>query len=73
VAIAEYLQQRAEKFEEIVVEHNVKVSKVVSMVEASTHYKKERAITLQNAIVHHMSEKINGCEFPLSHVASILT
>ena len=64
-AIAEYLQQRAERFEEIAVAHNVKVSKVASMVEASTHYKKERAVTLQNAIVHHMSEKINGCEFSL--------
>jgi hypothetical protein len=62
-AIAEYLQQRAERFEEIAATHNVKVSKVMSMVEASTHYKKERAVTLQNAIVHHMSEKINGCEF----------
>ena len=62
-AIAEYLQQRAEKFEEIATAHNVKVSKVVSMVEASTHYKKERAVALQNAIAHHMSEKINGCEF----------
>jgi hypothetical protein len=72
-AIAEYLQLRAERFEEIAVAHNVKVSKVESMVEASTHYKKERAVTLQNAIVHHMSEKINGCGFPLSHVALILT
>jgi hypothetical protein len=39
-AIAEYLQLRAERFEEIAVAHNMKVSKVESMVEASTHYKK---------------------------------
>ena len=62
-AVAEYLQHRAEKFEEIAAEHNVKVSKIASMVEASTHYKKQRAVTLQNAIIHFMSEKINGGEF----------
>ena len=62
-AIAEYLQHRAEKFEEIAAEHNVKVSKIAVMVEASTHYKKERRVTLQNAIVHFMSEKINGSKF----------
>ena len=70
--IAEYLQQRAERFEEIAVAHSIKVSKVTSMVEASTHYKKECAVTLQNAIVHYMSEKINGCEFPPSRVTLML-
>jgi len=39
-AIAEHLQQRAKKFEEIAAEHNVKVSKILAMVKASTHYKK---------------------------------
>jgi hypothetical protein len=41
------------------------------MVEASTHYKKEQPVTLQNAIVHHMSEKINGGA-SLMHVALII-
>jgi hypothetical protein len=62
-AIADYLQHRAEKFEEMAAEHNVKVCKITSMVEASTHYKKERAVTLQNAIIHFMSNKINGSKF----------
>ena len=70
-AIAEYLQQRAEKFEEIAAEHNVKVSKIVAMVEASTHYKKGRRVTLQNAVVHFMSEKINGSK-PVSCASKIL-
>ena len=61
--IAKYLQHRAEKFEEIAAEHNVKVSKIVAMVEASTHYKKEHQVTLQNAIAHFMSEKINRSKF----------
>ena len=68
-AITEYLQHRAEKFEEMAAEHNVKVSKIVSMIEASTHYKKEHVVTLSNAMIHFMSEKINGSAFTffLSH------
>jgi len=66
-AIAEYLQQRSEKYEELAAEHNVKVSKIMSMVDATTHYKKERAVTRQNAIVHFMSEKINGSEFTTAY------
>jgi hypothetical protein len=62
-AIAEYLQHRAEKFKEMAAEHGIKVSKIVAMVEASTHYKKEYRVTLQNAIVHFMSQKINGSKF----------
>jgi hypothetical protein len=61
--IAKYLQQRAEKFKEMAAEHNVKVSKIAAMVEASTHYKKECQVTLQNAIVHFMSEKIIRSKF----------
>ena len=45
-AISEYLQHRAEKFEEMAAEHHVKVSKITSMVEAYTHYKKECTVTL---------------------------
>ena len=63
VTIAEYLQQWTEKFEEISAKHNVKVSKIVAMAEASTHYKKEHQITLQNVIVHFMSKKINRSKF----------
>jgi hypothetical protein len=58
-AINAYLLERTEKFEALAAEHNVKVKKIEDMVNSETHYKKPRAPTLQNAIVHFIAKKIN--------------
>jgi hypothetical protein len=70
-AISTYLLERTEKFEAMAAEHNVKVKKIEDMVNSETHYKRPRAPTLQNAIVHFMAKKINDsklvyCYLPLS-------
>jgi hypothetical protein len=62
-AISAYLLERTEKLEALAAEHNVKIKKIENMVNSETHYKKPRAPTLQNAIVHFMSKKINDGEF----------
>jgi len=66
IAIEGHLQKLSEKYEELAAEHHVNVSKIMSMVGAATHYKKERAVTQTNAIVHFMAQKINRSELPVS-------
>lgn len=58
-AILKYLEERAERLDAIAAAHNVKVAKVVKLVNSGTHYAKSRAPSLKNAIVHFMSKKIN--------------
>lgn len=61
--IREYLLERAERYAELAEAHTVKVSKIEELINSSTHYKKPRAPTLQNAILHYMCEKVNGGMF----------
>lgn len=62
-----YMEERAEKYAELANHHNVKVQKIEELVNAGTHYKKQRAPSLYNAYVHYLSATVNEGELSPSH------
>lgn len=57
-----YLEERAEKHAELANCHSVKVAKIEQLVNAGTHYKKQRAPSIYNAVVHHLAGAVNEGE-----------
>ncbi|KAF8516429.1 hypothetical protein BU17DRAFT_92763 [Hysterangium stoloniferum] len=59
-AVSTYLLEQTEKLNVLAAVYNVKVKRIEDMVNSQTHYKKSRAPTLQNAIVHFLAKKVNS-------------
>jgi hypothetical protein len=59
-AINQYLLEKQDKLQKLADEHDVKLAHIEKLVEGGTHYKKNRAPTLPNAIAHHKSLEVNN-------------
>lgn len=53
-------EERTQRYAELASQHNVKIQKIEEMVNAGTHYKRQRAPSIYNAYVHHLSETANN-------------
>jgi predicted amidophosphoribosyltransferase len=58
-AVGAYILKRSTKLQELADMHNVKITKIKEMVNASMHYKKARTPSLANAIIHHLAKTVN--------------
>ena len=58
--IKAFMENQAEKIEELARTHNTKPKRIKEMIGAESHYKKERKVNFHNALTHLKALEVNA-------------
>jgi hypothetical protein len=58
--------ERAAQIEVLATKHHKKPAYILDVINNATHYKKTRAVNLQNALIHHKAMEVNDGTSPKS-------
>lgn len=65
------LAHHSTELEDFAKEHNTKLDHILRLVSLSSHYKKKRAVNIQNAKLHVKSLEVNGGTHTFQHFTLI--